>query len=159
MEGHDFSAYQVAEMAMGVEEAGASFYERLAAVAEDETLKDIFIALAKAELSHREQFRGIADSFRNDDRNEYAVDLCLLMKNYIDSLKAAAFTLQSFSKNPTRIHDAIDIAIHTEQEAIRIFTGMHNAFIERFRGVLSAIIEEEKKHLAIVGDIKTRLQE
>lgn len=154
---YNFSPHQIAEMAMSVEEAGVIFYERLATLVDDPKLKQIFTTLSKAELGHRDTFRGIADSSLKDGLSEYSVDLSLLMKNHIDKLKEAAFNMRSFSNKPTTIQEALSIAIHIEQEAIRIYTEMRNTFIERFHEVLSGIIEEEKKHSEILHDIKTRL--
>lgn len=153
-----FSPYQIAEMAMGVEDAGVIFYDRLATLVEDGELKDIFTALSKAELSHKDSFRSIADSLLKEDLNKYSVDLPMLMQVYIDKLKKAAFNMQTFSKKPTCIQEAIGIAVHTEKEAIGIFTEMQNTFIEKFHEVLSVIIEEEKKHLSILGEVEARLK-
>ncbi len=53
---YNFSPRQIAEMAMGVEEAGEEFYTKLASVLDDQKLKDIFLILSKAELQHRDMF-------------------------------------------------------------------------------------------------------
>jgi len=154
---HDFSAYQIAEMAMTVEEAGVRFYEMLSILATDGKLKDIFMILSKAEVQHKDIFRSIADSLRNDDPTEYSIDLSSLIETHIDTLKKAAFSMQSFSKVPTNIQDAVEIAINIEKEAIRIYTEMYSTFIEKFHGVLENIINEEKKHLEILTDVKSKL--
>lgn len=154
---YQFSVYQIAEMAMGVEEAGVNFYKTLATVVDDKKLKDIFTALAKAELGHRDTFKNIADSFRKDDFDEYSINFPMLMKNYIDKIKEATFNMRSFSKNPASIEEAIGIAIHTEQESIRIYTEIKNMFIERFHKIFESIISEERKHLEILTDIKNKI--
>lgn len=143
-------------MAVGVEEAGVVFYERLAALVRDDQLKSIFLSLSKAELKHRDRFKDIADSFRHETPNEYSIDISMLMQSHVDKLKEAAFNMRPFSKNPVAVPDALNIAVHTEEEAIHIFTEMRGSFIEKFHGVLSAIIEEEKKHLEILNGVKAK---
>jgi rubrerythrin len=149
-----FSPYQIAEMAMGVEEEGARFYQELAGSVDNGRLKGIFANLARAELKHRETFRTIADTLHKEDLNEYSVDVAGLMRAYLERLKATAFKARPSTENPSIILEALAIAIHTEEEAISIYAEMRRVFIDKFREVLTAIIEEERKHLDILTGIR-----
>ena len=150
---YQFSPYQIAEFAMGIEEAGMAFYETLAAASDDAKIKSIFTALSKAESGHKAVFKRIADSLRNAAPEEYSVDISSLVREDIDSLRDAAFNLRSFPEKPRSIQDAIAVAIHTEEEAIRIYTQMRDTFIERFNEVFSSVLNEEKKHLEILSGL------
>ena len=153
---YNFSPRQIAEMAMGVEEAGEEFYTKLASVLDDQKLKDIFLILSKAELQHRDMFKNIAGSFSGEEDSEYSIDLPTLMKRYIDKLKEVAFNIKSFSSKPDNVQEALNIAIYTEEEAIRIYTEMYNSFVDKFHDILTKIINEEKKHLGILTDIQAK---
>ena len=154
---YNFSPRQIAEMAMGVEEAGEKFYTKLADVLDDKKLKDIFISLSKAELQHRDIFKSIADSFSGEEDSEYSIDLPALMQSYVEKLKDVVFNLQSFSSKPDNMQEALNIAVYTEEEAIRIYTEMYNSFVDKFHNILTKIISEEKKHLKILDEVKAKI--
>ena len=146
-----FSPYKIAEMAMKVEEAGAVFYEILANSVDDRELRSTFMGLSSAELKHRDKFREIAQTFNQEDYNEYAVDVSALIQPHLDNLRSAAFNLR---RQPSDMSAALAVAINIEDESIRIYTEIRTIFIEKFHPVLSAIIEEEKKHLKMLTAIK-----
>jgi len=153
---YQFSSYQIAEMGMEIEVAGAKFYALLANSTQDKKLKDIFTILSKAEIEHREVFRCIADTFRMQDVSEYSIDLEADMKNHIMELKEIVLSFQSLPKAPANILEAIEIAIKTETNAVRIYTEILTSLTEKFHGVLSAIINEERKHLEMLLGIKDK---
>ena len=139
-----FSPYQIAVMAMNIEEAGATFYEILANSVDDRALSKMFADLSREELEHKEKFGSIALVLRQEDLNEYAVDVAGLIQANLDDLKSAAFNIRNCPQN---IQEALKIAIRTETESIRIYSEMYNVYIDKFHPVLAAIIQEEKKHL------------
>lgn len=146
-----FSPSQIAVMAMSVEEEGATFYKILANTVDDQSLIDMFTALSNDELEHKEVFSRIAASFRQEDLNEYAVDVAMLMQTNLDKLKAAVLNMRNQPKN---IQEALDIAINVEEESIRVYSEMHDVYIAKFHLVLSAIIDEEKRHLKKLREVK-----
>jgi rubrerythrin len=149
-----FSPYQIAEMAMTVEEEGARFYMALAGLIDGEKIKNIFLFLSKAELEHRDTFRSIAATLHKEDFNEYSVDVKMLMQTHLNKLKRLAFNMRIAREKQLGIPETIDIAINTEKEAIKIYSQMYRAFIEKFHEVLLAIIKEEKKHLEMLNKVK-----
>ncbi len=78
------------------------------------------------------------------------------MQSHVDKLKEVAFNMKSFSSKPDNVQEALNIAIYTEEEAIRIYTEMYNSFVDKFHDILTKIIDEEKKHLEILTDIKAK---
>ena len=152
-----FSPRQIAEMAMGVEEAGRKFYFNLANPFHKKKLKDIFLNLADAELKHRDIFKSIADSFSKEDESEYSIDLPALMQSYVDKLEGLVFNMKSFSNKPTNVREALNVAVYTEEEAICIYTEIYNCFVDKFHDILTRIIEEEKKHLEILNHVKAEM--
>jgi rubrerythrin len=145
-----FSAYQIAEMAVKVEEAGARFYARLADSVKAQEVKNVFMILSKAEVRHQDAFRKIADSFRKEEAGEYSVDLAMLMQNHTDKLKEMVFNLDRAAGASAGVPGAIEVAIQTEKEAIRIFAEIYDNYTEKYHEVLLKIINEEKKHLEIL---------
>jgi len=50
------------------------------------------------------------------------------------------------------------MAINIKKATINIYSQIYKSFIKRFHGVLSEVINEEKKHLEILTDIKNKLK-
>jgi len=146
MEFH-FSPYEIAEMAISIEEEGVKFYTVLAESASSEKLKGIFSVLAKAEATHKEKFREIANANREEDDTDYSIDISMLMHRHIEELKNLAF---KFSAKIDSEKEALKMALDIERTAIKIYTDMKSSFIAKFHGILSKIIDEENKHLEIV---------
>jgi rubrerythrin len=149
-----FSIYEIAAMAMDIEETGAQFYASLAGATQDEALIKIFLTLSSAESQHKKTFQDIAASFQKGDRIEYSVNLPALIQANIDKIKEAAFSLALPPKGPLDIRKALAIAIHTEEVSIRVYTDMADIFAARFREIIDSLIQEEQKHLAILNKIR-----
>ncbi|HTZ11028.1 MAG TPA: ferritin family protein, partial [Candidatus Margulisiibacteriota bacterium] len=125
---------------------------------DDKKVKNIFLTLSGAELSHREAFRSIAVTLRKEDLNEYSVDVSRLIRAHLELLKGLVFDMRLAREKRTGVPEALDIAIHTEREAIQIYSQMYRVFIEKFHEVLLVIIKEEKKHLELLNKVKSNLQ-
>jgi rubrerythrin len=154
-----FGAYQIAEMAVEVEEAGAQFYSGLAALAEDEKLKDFFLELSRQEIDHREIFGDIAKKAR-ESKNPvvYSMDFYNYVRGMITDLKASAFDEQTEVLGSKDMVKAVERAIGVEAKSIQAYTKIYDTLDKRIVEVLPKIISEEKQHLKDLTDLKMSLK-
>jgi len=151
---YNFSPYEIAKMAMSIEEEGARFYTALSNAASSDAVRDIFAALSREEIEHRDKFSEIAEAHHKEDKAEYTIDISTLMEKHIEEIKDLSFKVKS---SAATVEDALNMAIDVEKTAINIFSKMYESFIDRFHEVLSALINEEKKHLEVLTDMKNEL--
>ncbi len=156
--GYIFSPVQIIEMSMQVEKAGMEFYKYLSGKCKDETVSQIFVFLHDQEMEHYKGFSKIASEIKKINLEyEYAIDVAQLIRQSIDRLKASVFEIQSSEVDAIDIRKSLEIAIRTEEEAVRIYSEMRESFVEKFHKVISAVIEEEKKHLVMLQNVKQKL--
>jgi len=153
-----FNPYQIAEMAMQVEEAGIEFYKQASEHAVDEKVKQIFLFLSDAEIAHKNTFKTIMEAERkNDSTDEYAIDVASNIRHLIEKFEKAVFDLKSSEASSLTVAKCLDIGIHVESGLIAAYTELHEKFIDKFRGVLEKMISEEKKHLEMLQNVKGQL--
>lgn len=152
-----FSVEQIARMAMDVEIAGSKFYASLAQRVHQKELKDVFITLSKAEIEHRESFLKIAQNFKESELNEYSIDIEAEIQRHLMMLKENAFNENSLDEKQMNVSQAIDVAINVEKMSVDIYTKVSAFVIEKFGDILRLIIQEEKKHLDMLLEIKRKI--
>lgn len=77
---YSFAPCQIAELSMKVEEEGAKFYNQLADIIQNETIKKIFSYLACLELEHKSALSLIAEeSKKQDSQDAYSINLYGIM--------------------------------------------------------------------------------
>jgi len=151
-----FSPYQIAEMAMQIEDEGARFYILLSNLTDSQKLKEIFSSLSKAEMNHKKKFHEIADANRKEPA-EYSINLQMVMKTHMDKIAETSFKIKSKASLPQTVLNALNMAIDIEKRSIEIYTEIKEASIELFSSMLTSIISEEEKHLKIIEEIKEGL--
>jgi rubrerythrin len=140
----------VLEIAIAMEKLGARFYAAASKVADDPMAKELFEALARAEVLHMNFFEKLRDAVRASDSTPPIPDPGGVMATYV----------RSWSKNkvfdgmdPKRFVEgrgAVELvqeAIGLEQEAIDCYQGL-GAFLSSDLDLraLQAIIGQERKH-------------
>lgn len=149
----------VARLAMDIEDAGWQFYRKLADISADEKVKSLFTYLAHQEAEHKIIFDRIRREAENEPENEYVINVISLMQTEINDLKTFVFPEHIDPSAHIDIHLALQIAIHAEEESIRIYSEIQRVFIDRFSDVLTKIVDEEKRHLALLLEFKKTLPE
>jgi len=149
-----FLPYQIAEMAMSIEEEGAKFYIALSNLTKSQKLKEIFASLSKAEMNHKKKFLEIANANHKEPSAEYSINLHMVMKSHTDKIAETSFDLESKPDIPQTILEALDMAIDIEKTSIEIFMQMKEASVHTFAKILTAIITEEEAHLEVLENIK-----
>lgn len=157
-----FSPCQIAEIAMRVEEAGAAFYSEMAVLADNAEHKrtgTAFRILAETEIEHRDLFKAIAEDVKQSNGGqEYSVDICKQMETALDRIQSHAFDKTGLHPSSITLKEALEIAINTEKESIRVYMEIYNAFVERFHKILARIIDEEKEHMKMLINVQSEFR-
>lgn len=153
-----FSIYKIAEMAMQVEEKGASFLNKFAQKTDDQKIKNVLAYLANQEIQHHKDFKEIRDaSAKTGEVDVYVIDIAKNMQVFIDSLKKEAFDQRNFEPE-INIKKCLRVMIFIEEESIRTYQKLKSVFIDKFAPVLERIINEEKEHLETLLKVERGLE-
>jgi rubrerythrin len=151
-----FSGCEVAEIGIQIEINGKEFYLTLAENAENEEAKTIFNMLAKEEERHIGAFKAIEASECNFDDtqlypDEYFSHLNLLASEHVFTEAGKGIEL---AKEVKSCKEGIDLALRFEKESVALFESMLNLVPEKDKEMVKSLIEEEKKHIDILADLR-----
>jgi rubrerythrin len=151
-----FSGCEIAELGVQVEKNGKDYYMKLIDLAETEKAKSVFRDLADQEEKHIEVFRKIFDSSCNYKPegaypDEYFSYMNALASQYVFTQKGKGAEIASGLKNCS---EGIEMGIGFEKDSILLYQQMRELVPEEDRSLVDGLIEEEKKHLARLMDLK-----
>jgi rubrerythrin len=153
-----FSGSELLEIAKGIERNGMAFYQALADKTGKRDVKDIYTYLAGEEKKHLDTFQGMSDSLGQARLPEtYGDEYMLYLKSLVDSAVFSDVTeaQQKAGKMSNEI-EALDTGIQAEKDSILFYMELQNLVRERDREVVLNIVDEEKKHLRQLSELKKR---
>jgi rubrerythrin len=154
-----FEASDIVEVAVRIEENGASFYRYAVQLAGKEELKALFQRLAEEEEAHQRTFAAIlAGMDRNLPPEGYDGEYAAYLHNYVDN--RLVFTTEAFSAELAKLRDevsALDFAIQRELDAIHYYREIGELLPADQRQAIERIITEEKGHFTRLSAIKKQL--
>ena len=152
------SSYQgsdIFQFAIRMEENGEKFYNYAASIANDAKAREIFTQLASEEVKHRKLF---ADMFSKIDtimpKESYPGEYMAYLQGTLDG--KAVFTTGA-TKELAGISDvlaALDFAIQRELDSVLYYSEMKKYVTASAQDLLEQVIEEERKHVVILTNIK-----
>jgi rubrerythrin len=154
-----FSGSELLEIAMGIERNGMAFYQALADKTGKKDIKDIYTYLAGEEKKHLDTFQGMSDSLGQVKPPEtYGDEYMLYLKSLVDNVVFSNVTeaQQKAAKVFNEI-EAVDTGIQAEKDSILFYTELQNLVREMDRKVVLNIVDEEKKHLRQLSELKKGL--
>lgn len=134
-----------------LEEVGGRHYQALAAEQEDVQLRTLFTMLSNDEARHRKTYG----------------DLCRKLGLNADRLAEDELTiariLEEFDLGePTSarltMHEAVNGALAMEHKTLRYLTDLEEYIPEHEQPRLKQLVEEERKHAALLTDLRGRLK-
>jgi len=155
-----YTMKEILDIAVGIEEAGYEFYTRCAVLFKDTAIREVFEFLAGQEQEHGKLFRSLIGT---------GEPAGLFTEEYFAYLKAIGggrvFEKQVMDMDriiaaiagPT---DAVRHAFGAEKESILFYDEMKRLY-ENDRetaSLLDRIIEEERKHVAILLDLLEKIR-
>jgi rubrerythrin len=137
-----------------------AFYQALADKTGNRDVKNIYNYLAGEEKKHLDTFQGMSDSLGQAKPPEtYTEEYMLYLKSLVDSAVFSNVTeaRQKAGKVFNEI-EALNAGIQAEKDSILFYTELQNLVRERDRKVVLNILDEEKKHLHQLSELKRGLQ-
>jgi rubrerythrin len=151
-----FTASDIVEFAIRIEENGAAFYRFAIQIAKDESTKNLFAQLAKAEDQHKKTFEKIFAAMDKAAPPEaYAGEYAAYLHNYVDN--AIIFKKEALDQELAKVKDtmsALDFAIQREMDSILYYHEIKGLVPANEHGTVDLIIEEERRHLAMLSTMK-----
>jgi len=154
-----YSTKELIDIAMGIEETGYYFYSTLKSKFKDESFQQMFQFLADEELRHKDIFSNMLKGL-NDTQGVFT-------EEYYTYLKAIGTTRVFSNSNdvdtiaPTLNQplDIIKIAMDAERDSIVWYSELKEIYRNdtRSKDILERLINEERKHVLILLDLKEKL--
>lgn len=157
-----FSGEEIVEMGINIEEMGEKFYTSYISETKNEKVKDLFRFLANEEVKHKQVFQQLLDSLQ---KGEFVIsysdeEVDKYFNAVIDARvlgdEGYAIRLAKTAKNEI---EAIGFAMSFEKDSIVFYYGFLDLVKEKTEEVIMKLINEEKKHLKLLYDIKTTMEE
>lgn len=153
-----FSGSELANIAVGIERNGIVYYESLAKLASDASLKDTYNYLANMERRHMELFQNMLNSigkyqptYAGEDEEEYELYLKALIDSSVFTNDKAAREAAQKASSPA---EAIQLALGAEKDSILFYNEMYDLVPEKDRPLILGIINEEKSHIRQLSSLK-----
>jgi len=154
-----FSGSELLEIAMGIERNGMAFYQALADKTGKGDVKDAYNYLAGEEKKHLDTFQGMSDSLGQAKPTEtYTDEYMLYLKSLVDNTVFSSVTeAQQKAGKVVNESEALDIGIQAEKDSILFYSELQSLVRERDREVVINTLDEEKKHLRQLSELKRKL--
>jgi len=153
-----FNSSEIYQFAIKIEENGEKFYRQMVAKLPDTKVKELFTFLADEEVQHKATFSAMLSKFEDYKPAEsYPGEYFAYLKAYADNL---VFGFKQFDADIASIENAesaIQFAIGKELDTIMYFQEMKNLVPESERKRINAIIEEERRHVVKLSELKRSL--
>jgi rubrerythrin len=153
-----FAASDIVEVAIRIEENGIIFYKFAEQLAKKEDEKKLFAYLADAEAAHKRTFeKFFAAMEKYNPPEQYAGEYSAYLRNYVDN--NIIFTKEVMDKQLANVKDtagAFDFAMQRELDSILYYHEIKNLVPAAQHDAIEKIIEEERKHYALLCDMKKR---
>ncbi|MFW6006966.1 MAG: ferritin family protein [Bacillota bacterium] len=155
MEGKQFNAHEVLEMAREIEKKGMNYYQIHADITDDKKIRDLFLRLKNEEKKHYDTFSNLKNEVK-ENKNKY---------DYLNESEVIAYlrTLVEFSIFPASISrkeaetksvdEILLTAIMAEKESILFYRELVAANKGESLAIINTLIEEEKQHLVDLTEI------
>jgi rubrerythrin len=154
-----FSGSELLEIAVGIEKNGMAFYQALADKTGNRDVKGTYNYLAGEEKKHLDTFQGMLNSLGQAKSPEtYTEEYMLYLKSLVDNAVFSSITeaQQKAAKVFNEI-EALNIGIQAEKDSILFYTELQNLVRKPDRKVVLNILDEEKKHLRQLSELKKGL--
>jgi len=147
----DFNADDVLKIAEQIEENGADFYNRASAAMTDPHYKKFLLDLATMEVFHKKTFADMRSALSETERKPTVFDP---NDEAVLYLKALADLRVFYRKDmdTSSMENILTAAIEAEKDSIVFYVGMKDLVPEKLgRDKIDAIVNEEKKHIVMLG--------
>ena len=153
-----FTASDIVEVAIRIEENGVNFYKFAEQIAKQQEAKELFAHLADEEVKHKKIFEEIfAKMEKSNPPESYEGEFSAYLRSYVDN--NIIFTKEAMDKELAKVTDTIaafDFAIRRELDSILYYHEIKKLVPAAQHGTIEQIIEEERKHFSKLTEMKKR---
>lgn len=154
-----FNATEIADLGIEKEKKRRDFYDLVSRRFEDKEMKKLFSRLRDWEEEHIKKFSEIRDNISESEPVEsYPGELMSYMKSLVDDILYNQVSPDLFSKNVRTEIEAIDFGISFEKDAILFFVEMYSFINTPHKEVIQSLVDEEKKHIIYLADLRKSLK-
>lgn len=157
-----YSAKEVLDMALRIEENGEFFYAMAAEAARTDKAKELFEFLLDEEKKHTKAFKALIKEAGtekcSDKLDPYLEDAYLYLNALADSeVFVNADEGTEFAQKIRGDEEAIDYAIKAEKDSLLFYYEISHFIREKDKHILDTIVKEEKDHLQKLTNMKNEL--
>jgi len=154
-----FSASEVVEMGIRIEENGRDFYNGVSDLSKSPDAKQVFKLLASEEKDHIKRFENILSNVKKYEPSEAYPNEYFA---YIKSLSGEhVFTKEKrgseIAKKIKTEPEAIELGIGFEKDSILFYQEMKKFVLEPEQGIIEKLLEEEKRHLRMLVELRIKV--
>ena len=154
-----FNACEIADLGIEKEKQRRDFYDLVSRRFEDKEMKKLFTRLRDWEDEHIKKFTEIREEISESESVEsYPGELMSYMQSLVGDILYNQVTPDSFSRNVKTEIEAIDFGISFEKDAILFFVEMYSFLNTPHKEVIQSLVNEEKKHIIYLADLRKALK-
>jgi rubrerythrin len=155
-----FKIGEVVDMGIEKEKKRRDFYGRAAEnFKENVELRELFIKLRDWEEGHIRKFTEIRKRVEDYTFESYPGELSGYMQALVEDRLYEEVSPDSFKRSVTSPSDALNYGIAFEKDAILFFTELLPYVGARNTGVIHTLIDEEKKHIVYLSELKKKISQ
>ena len=153
-----FDVTEIYQFAVQIEENGEKLYRAMVEKFNDPKVKELFGFLAEEEVHHEKVFREMLAKLEDYNPQEsYPGEYFDYLHAYADNL---VFTLDKIDDGISSVHtvdEALQFAIGKELDTILYYHEMRNVVPGHQQKMVDDIIDEERKHVVQLTEMKRQL--
>ena len=154
-----FSASEVVEMGIRIEENGRDFYNGVSDLSKRPDAKQLFKLLASEEENHIKRFENILSNVKKYEPsevypNEYFAYIKSLSGEHVFTKEKRGSEIAEKIKTEL---DAIELGIGFEKDSILFYQEMKKFVLGPEQGIVEKFLEEEKKHLRMLVELRIKV--
>ena len=153
-----FDVTEIYQFAVQIEENGEKFYRAMVEKFDDPKVKELFGFLAEEEVRHEKVFKEMLAKIEDYSPQEsYPGEYFDYLHAYADNL---VFTLDKIDEgisSVNTVNEALQYAIGKELDTILYYHEMRNVVPKHQQEMVDEIIDEERKHVVQLTEMKRQL--
>ena len=153
-----FTASDVLQFAVRLEEDGKLFYREAADRSNKSEVKKLFNSLASDEADHKKKFEALLSKETViEPREDYPGEYISYLHDYIDGKIFVALDDKSAKSESSNVAKALEFAIRREMESIQYYQELKSFVPVDDHNTVDKIIDEERKHFMQLSKAKKKL--
>ncbi len=150
-----FSASEILQFAVKIEENGEAFYVKSAEALPEGRARDLFRHLAREEARHRKTFQEMLSKVETYTPPEsYPDDYFAYLRAYVDDIIFSQETHEREMHVVKDVISALDFSMRRETESIFYYQEIKKFVPQDQHALVDGIIEEERKHFTSLHETK-----